>query len=526
MMLTHVKELIQQNYEKLKSWWPTAPAGIYSAGIGKKEHFYPITYAGIGSVAGCPELFGKLDVIFIDEAHLLSPKETTMYQKFIAYHKQRNPRLMVAGCTATGYRLGQGMLTEPIALPDDTFRQPIFTDVCFDATKMKAFNWFIEQGYLCRLVAPKPKIQIDVSKVGLVGREYNQKQLQAASDKSSLNVSVCEELIDRAYSENRNTWLVFASGIQHVVHIADLLNDMGIKTTHVHSKMGKGERDHNIEAYKAGEYQAMVNNGILTTGFDHPPMDLIADLQATTSSSKHVQKAGRGTRPDYAPGFDLDTQEGRLLAITQSNKPNCLFLDFVGNTGRLGPINDPVIPKPPKAKKQPGDAPIKICPECGNYCHASVRVCGHLHAESEEVIGGCGYEFPKKLNLNVQISEAPIIKEPEKIKVVRYKINHIVYNMHLKQDRPPSIRVSYHCEDFKMFEEFVCLQHPGAAGKKAIQWWMQRHPEKVEPVDCNGNISTAVAIGMIDKLIEPKEVDVWVNKHKGGKYPEIINYVY
>lgn len=526
IMLTHVKELIVQNFEKLKSWWPTAPAGIYSAGIGKKEHYYPITYAGIASVEKCPELFGRLDVICIDEAHLISPSEATMYRRFIAYHKNRNPKLMVLGLTATGFRLGQGALIEPIAMPDGTFKDPLFTHVCFNATTLKAFNWFIEQGYLCRLTSPRPKIQIDISEVKLVGREFNQKQLQAASDKADLNIAVCEEIIERAYDGNRGTWLIFASGIDHVVHIAGILTDLGVRTTHVHSKMTPKERDYNIEAYKAGEYTAMVNNGILTTGFDHPPIDLIGDLQATTSSGKHVQKGGRGTRPDYADGFDLDTQEGRLLAIQQSNKKDCLFLDFVGNTARLGPINDPVLPKPPKAKTGPGDVPIKICPQCGNYCHASVRMCGQLHENSDEIIGGCGYEFPRHLKITAEASEQPIMKQVEALKVLRYKVNHVVYNVHHKADRPPSIRVSYHCDGFKLFEEFVCIEHAGSAGQKAMKWWLERHPEKLEPLDGNGRASTAVASGMLSDLLQPKEIDVWVNKNKGGKYPEILSYVY
>src|ERR1044072_6356146 len=37
MMLTHVKELIEQNASKVQQIWPTAPLGIYSAGLGIKN---------------------------------------------------------------------------------------------------------------------------------------------------------------------------------------------------------------------------------------------------------------------------------------------------------------------------------------------------------------------------------------------------------------------------------------------------------------------------------------------------------
>ena len=35
LMLTHIKELIEQNAEKMLQHWPNAPMGIYSAGIGR-----------------------------------------------------------------------------------------------------------------------------------------------------------------------------------------------------------------------------------------------------------------------------------------------------------------------------------------------------------------------------------------------------------------------------------------------------------------------------------------------------------
>ena len=36
LMLTHVKELIAQNAEKMREHWPNAPMGIYSASLNKR----------------------------------------------------------------------------------------------------------------------------------------------------------------------------------------------------------------------------------------------------------------------------------------------------------------------------------------------------------------------------------------------------------------------------------------------------------------------------------------------------------
>ena len=83
--LTHVKELIEQNMDKLKKLWPLAPAGLYSAGLKRKEAFFPIVFGGVSSVVKANmQHFGKVDLVLIDECHLVSPKEGTMYQKIIS----------------------------------------------------------------------------------------------------------------------------------------------------------------------------------------------------------------------------------------------------------------------------------------------------------------------------------------------------------------------------------------------------------------------------------------------------------
>ena len=69
LMLTHVKELIVQNMKTLINIWPTAPAGIYSAGLKQKNANYQITYGGIQSCHKVPEIFGHIDLIIIDEIH-------------------------------------------------------------------------------------------------------------------------------------------------------------------------------------------------------------------------------------------------------------------------------------------------------------------------------------------------------------------------------------------------------------------------------------------------------------------------
>lgn len=501
MVLTHSKELIAQDYAKLMELWPTAPAGIFSAGLGRKDTKHPIIIGGIGSVANCPEWFEAPDFILVDEAHSISAKEAGQYRAFINYQKTRNPNLIVIGYTATKFRMGQGLLTE-----GDT---PLFESICIDMTTMEAFNWFLDEGFLCRLRPIPTETEYDVTGVKIVAGEYHQGQLQEAVDKDELTRAVVAEAI--RLGENRQSWLVFASGVKHCVHVAQELMDQGIITTYVHSNtkdflMTDEERDQRIIDFKLGKYQAIVSNGILTTGFDHPPIDYIVMLKKTKSIVLWIQMLGRGTRPWYLIGYDLSTREGRLEAIMESQKPYCLVADFAGNCKELGPINDPQIPKP-KGKKQIGDAPIKICPDCGTYNHAGNLVCDH-----------CGREFPRVLQINLQAATDQLIREKKaaeelKIEVKLFNVTRVEYHPHFKVGSPaPSIRVSYYC-GLRRFTEWVNIQHPGSVGTRAKNWWRAR--TNIEPP-----ATTPEALMLIHHLIEPTALHVRLDT----KYPTIINY--
>ena len=491
MKLTHVKEIIEQNLDKLLTIWPTAPAGVYSAGLGRKEKHLPITFGGVGSVArATPDHFGRIDLLIIDECHLVSPNESTMYQKVIQGLKDLNPYLKVIGFTATPYRLGHGMLTDEGGL---------FTDICFNASELEAFNWFIDSGYLVQLIPKRVKAELDVSTVHIHGGEFKQNELQDAVDRDEITYAACHEAIE--YGHDRQCWLVFASGIEHTIHVAAMLDSLGISATFVHSKMGDVERDKNLADFKAGKYRAIVNNGILTTGFDHPAVDLIIMLRPTQSPSLWVQMLGRGTRPVYEPGFDLSSSEGRLESIANSQKRNCLVLDFAGNTKRLGPINDPVLPKR-KGKGGGGTAPVKVCEACGTYNHASVRFCI-----------SCGAEFPKEVKINYFASTAELIASSAVVTEV-FAVDRITYAIHRKEDRPDSIKMSYFC-GLRMFNEYLCLEHVGFAGKKARDLWRERADE--EPPE-----TTAAALLEVDSLRIPTHIRVWEKK----KYPEILAYSY
>lgn len=493
---THVKELILQDIKALKQVWLEAPYGIFSAGLGLKQAGMPITFATVQSAVKNPEAFGFQHVMIIDEAHLLSPDEETSYQRLIAALRKINPKLRIIGLTATPFRLKQGYITS----------DGIFNKFSYDISGPKAFVRLIEMGYLIPLLSRPTDFRYDVSKIRKIGGDFNQGQLQRAVNTEEQTEKALQEALQIMHS--RDHILVFGSGIDHVTSITSMLQAMGESAVCVHSKMnGTTQRDDNIEMFRNFEARLIVNDGILTTGVDFPFLDGMILLNPTTSPAKHVQILGRGTRPDFAPGFDLEEVEGRLAAIEASHKHNCLVCDFAGNIERCGPINDPRIPK--KKGKGSGEIPIKICPQCGCYNHAAVRFCDGEFLDGRQ----CDFEFTFETKIDPHASSKRVIarEEPE---LVWFKVDNVEYEPFTKPHTPAMMRVKYYC-GIQRFTELVCIEHPGFASKRARDWWRLRRPLEVPPETTYGGIQ----ILSHSKVPIPTNVLVQVNT----KYPRLVS---
>lgn len=503
MMLTHVQELIEQNYSKLLSLWPFAPAGIYSAGLKRKDTHCPIIMGGIASVVKQWALFGKIDLLLIDEAHLVSPKDDTMYQLLIKCLKSINPKLKVIGFTATPWRMGHGLLTDPHEGKKGQMVPSIFSDICFDITGMEAFNRLIAEGYLVPLVPKRTKLQLNTDGVGKRGGEFIEGELQAAVDRDEITEEALKEAIELA--EGRKKWLIFAAGTQHSDNIAAMLNMMGIPAASLHSK--SGDRDEILRQFASGEIRALVNNNILTTGFDDPEIDCIIVLRPTASAVLWVQMLGRGTRPFWFQKdlYDLNTIEGRLACIENSGKTDCLVLDYAGNTKNLGPVNDPVVPR--RKGQKGGTAPVKCCEVCDTWNHASRRHCG---GHPYPTVEGCGSEFKFLTKIQMQASADELIKGDLPVVEV-FKVAHITYSKHEKEGKPLMMRATYFCSNYKSFSDTVCFEHKDYAARKAKQWWAARSPTPV-PTTVEDALERVVGLPPVTHL------RVWTNK----KYPEIM----
>lgn len=497
LVLTHVKELVEQNAKKMGQYWRGAPYGVYSAGLKQRDTMSQFIFASIQSVYKRIEMFASaanpVHIVYVDECHLISDKDETMYMAVFDYLRKLNPHLKIVGLTATWWRLGMGPLTNG----------RIFDEIVYDKTQGDDFNWFIDEGYLAPLITKRTDTQINLEGLHRRGGDWNESELNERIDSDDLLLPALREMLH--YGQTRRCGIIFASGIEVAEHIADILTAFGENAVAVHSKQKSHVRDANIAAYKNDEVKYIVSKGILTTGFDDPKTDMIADLAPTLSPGMHVQKYGRGTRPDYADGFDLDEQAGRLAAISASFKRNCLVLDYSRNTWNNGPINYPIIPKAKGAGG--GDPPVWICDDCGAYNHAAARFC---------IVCGAEHVFENKVKQEAGEEEVIRRGEEEEPPVESFEVNRIYTDERTARNGKSIMKVVYAC-GFKSFSEVVCFEHDGWPGKKARDWWRARDPSGSDPP-----ATTAEALDRVSALAVPCLIEVKMRKD----HPEIIGYKY
>lgn len=476
LILSHVKEILQQNSQKLMQACPWLPVGIYSAGLGSRR-ISRVTVAGIQSVYKRAREFGDFSLVLVDEAHLVPKKGTGRYLTFLENLRKYNTNIKVIGFTATPFRLDSGLLCEG--------EGKLFTDIIYDIP----ITELIDDGYLSPLVGKNSATQADLSKVKIRGGEFVAKEAAAAMDKEVLTREAVRECL--RFASDRKSWLVFCTGIKHAHHVSDVLNANHIKSVVVTGDTPALERERILASFKAGKIRALVNCDVLTTGFDAPNTDAIILLRPTQSVGLYVQIVGRGSR----------LSEG---------KKDCLVLDFAGNFDRHGPIDQIVIKKKTKEGESCVEkAPSKTCPECSTVTHLSARECAD-----------CGYVFveDKPKHDAVASSASPLSRFQ---KVQKHEVSSVGYKIHNKPGSPPSLRVEYQC-GLRFFSEWVCFQHPNLFARKMAAKWWSRHLKDQFKEDWKDSSPTSTSYALQvarlgNALKTPKSI--WVSK--SGKYWEI-----
>lgn len=486
LILSHVKEILQQNLSALQRYFYGIDIGLFCSGLNSKT-INKITVGSIQTCQNSPAEFNKFTHIIIDEAHRVGTKEESGYRKFI-----KRIKAQCIGLTATPFRMKDGYLNKG--------KNSLFNSICIDMTRGERFAKLIEDGYLSEIYSKKTVLTLSDKGVKTLGGDFATKDLSEKFDRDHITEGAIIECIH--FGKKYNHWLCFAIDIKHAENIADRARAHGISAIAVHSKMK--DRDKAIKDFKNGKYKLMVNVDILTTGFDFPAIDLIIMLRHTKSPIIHVQTTGRGLRPLYSRGYNLLDKIQRLLSIEKSTKTHCLVLDFAGNARRLGPINDVYVKKP--GDKKPGDgAMTKTCPECGIDNHLSALFCCN-----------CNFEFVTKEKIETEAFEGELVlkKEEKADSFVGWaEVKSVSYDVYSKSGAKLALIAKYNC-GLVTYNEFVFINGKGYSKYKADNWLRFRwrgdnYPKTVE--ECYASC---------DLIKSPTKIKI----DASGKFPKFLDY--
>lgn len=471
LVLAHVKELVEQNHAKYVALG--LDAGIYSAGLQRKESAQKTVFGSIQSIARAPdEFFSDFSLLVIDECHRVSMESETQYFQVISKLQKANPQICILGLTATPYRLGFGWIYELNTHQKmrQTAKERFFKKCIYDLST----KYMIKNGYLTPPVKiDSPVASYDFSSLKLNGTSYVTAQIEALlKDQKRITPLIIKNIVELA--AERKGVMIFTSTVNHAKEILESL-PAEISALVVGDTEDK-DRDRIIEEFKKQKLKFLVNVSVLTTGFDAPHVDVIAVLRPTESASLYQQIIGRGLR--LSPG-----------------KSDCLILDYTGQNHDL--FSPDIEDDKPRSESIIVEVP---CPACGliNHFWGLVnpdgllvehygRKCkGAFESPETHEITECGFRFRFKrcdkcgaendiaarschscqhllIDTDQKLKEAMALKDAHVMRV-----DSMEFLMDQDKKGIPRLQISYYDVDANVLKEFFYLNN--MESKKAFYY--------------------------------------------------------
>lgn len=380
LVLAHVKELVEQNHNKYQQYG--LEAGIYAAGLGRKESQDKVVFASIQSVARNLAAFTQgFSLLVIDECHRVPDAEDSSYRQVIHHLQQQNTQLKILGLTATPYRLGLGFIYQCHSRGLIRSEEPRFFRFCIFELPIRHL---LERQYLTPAkLLDAPLLSYDFSGLKPSSAGYFREEELAAVINSAKRVTPQIIAQVQHYAAQRQGVMIFAATTAHAKEIMQYLP--ADSAALILASTPAPVRAELLTAFKAKTLKYLVNVAVLTTGFDAPHVDLIAILRPTESVSLYQQIVGRGLR--LSPG-----------------KSDCLVLDYAGNSYDIyaTEIGTP----PPHSSADLVTVPCPVCNFANNFWgkidpagfvieHYGRRCQGFDNSKMPEIIP-CGYRFKAK----------------------------------------------------------------------------------------------------------------------------------
>lgn len=253
----------------------------------------------------------RFDLVIVDEGHhAVSPS----YKAIMAYFAQAKV-LLVTATPDRGDKKAMGQVAQTVA---HTF----------------TIEDGIDHGYL----VPVRGQLVEVKEISLEGITKTAGDL-AANQLDEMMLKAVEGVVKETIRlEPDRQGICFFPGIKSAELACVRFNELRPGSAiFIHANTDEDERKLLVRNFRKGDHQYFCNVGIATEGFDAPAVSLIVLARPTLSRALYTQMVGRGTRPI---GGLIDHVEGKGLAklrrglIAKSVKPDCMVLDFVGNSGK------------------------------------------------------------------------------------------------------------------------------------------------------------------------------------------------
>ena len=225
----------------------------------------------------------------------------------------------------------------------------------------------VTDGYLCSY-RHYARVLANLDELKIKNGEFTEESQQHVFESKKVFDGLVSDLRQQAFKKA----VVFTASIKHCEDVYAMLNNEGFNCIRVHSKIEQSRQLWDMAAFKDHSIgvDICISVGILTKGWDFPPIDMVILYRATTSLPLYLQMIGRGSRTH--PGKEVFT-----------------VLDYGANYQRHG-LWDADIDWDKKwnskGKKGDGVAPIKMCPECDFINPISISVCkncGHVFIKAE-----------------------------------------------------------------------------------------------------------------------------------------------
>lgn len=323
LVVAHREELIRQNREKIQRFTgidvdvEMANERADQCGLHSR---CPVICTSIQTMCRDSRhsrfLPSDFSLMVIDEAHHAT---ADTYRRVIEYFSQ-NPNLKILGVTATPDRADESALGQ------------IFKTVAYDYSIVRA----IEDGWLVPIQQEFIQVEgLDLSSVKTTAGDLNAGQLSTILEQEKILHGYAWPTIEKAQGEKT---LVFTASVDQAEAMSNIFNRHTPGSSRwICSDQARCTHDERVEAlsgFTNGDFQFLVNCGILLEGYDEPSIKVVAIARPTKSRSLYSQMIGRGTRPLTGLVDAQNDPASRREAIKNSHKPALLTLDFVGNSGR------------------------------------------------------------------------------------------------------------------------------------------------------------------------------------------------